>query len=78
MSPTTVRNVIKRNRMLPASGRSSSSWGSFLGHYKDQMLACDFFTVETITLQTIYVLFFIDEQDESTWLAARLIRVPIG
>jgi hypothetical protein len=29
-------------------------------HYKDQLLACDFFTVETLFLQTIYVLFFIE------------------
>ncbi len=29
-------------------------------HYKDQLLACDFFTVETLFLQTIYVLMFIE------------------
>jgi putative transposase len=29
-------------------------------HYKDQLLACDFFTVETLFLQTIYVFFFIE------------------
>ena len=29
-------------------------------HYKDQIVACDFFTVETIFLKTIYVLFFIE------------------
>ena len=29
-------------------------------HYKDQVLACDFFTVETLFLQTVYVLFFIE------------------
>jgi len=31
-----------------------------MAHYKDQILACDFFTVETIWLKTIYVLFFIE------------------
>lgn len=29
-------------------------------HYKSQLLACDFFTVETLFLQTIYVFFFIE------------------
>lgn len=29
-------------------------------HYKDQLLACDFFTVETLFLQTIYVLFLVE------------------
>jgi putative transposase len=64
--PSTVGNVLKRHGITPASERSSSSWRKFLGHYKDQMLACDFFTVETkasplgIGLKTIYVLFFIE------------------
>jgi transposase InsO family protein len=29
-------------------------------HYQDQILACDFFTVETLFLKTIYVLVFIE------------------
>lgn len=29
-------------------------------HYRDQILACDFFTVETVFLKTIYVLVFIE------------------
>ena len=29
-------------------------------HYKDQLLACDFFTIETLFLQTLYVLIFIE------------------
>ncbi len=55
-----MRNVLKRHRISPASQKSSGSWRSFLGQYKDQTLACDFFTVETIWLKTIYVLFFIE------------------
>jgi putative transposase len=30
-----------------------------MSHYKQQILTTDFFTVETIKLQTLYVLFFI-------------------
>jgi hypothetical protein len=29
-------------------------------HYQDQLLACDFFTVETLFLQTLYVFVFIE------------------
>ncbi len=29
-------------------------------HYKEQILACDFFTVETLWLKTLYVFFFIE------------------
>jgi len=31
-----------------------------MNHYKDQILACDFFTVDTVFLQKFYVLFFIE------------------
>jgi putative transposase len=60
IGPTSVRNILKKHRVNPASQRSTGSWRSFLGHYKDQILAWDFFTVETIWLKTIYVLFFIE------------------
>ncbi len=36
------------------------SWRTFLLHHKDQMLACDFFPLETVWLKTIYVLFFLE------------------
>jgi putative transposase len=45
IGPTSVRNILKKHRVNPASQRSTGSWRSFLGHYKDQILACDFFTV---------------------------------
>jgi len=59
LSVSSVRNTLKRHGVTPVSQRSTGSWRSFLGHYKDQILTCDFFTVETIWHKTIYVLFFI-------------------
>jgi len=38
-------------------------------HYKAQLLACDFFTVDTLFLQTVYVLFFIELQTRRVYLA---------
>ena len=61
ISITTVRNVLDRNGILPAPVRFGSiGWRTLMGHYKDQLLACDFFTVETISLRTIDVLVFIE------------------
>src|SRR5205823_4431697 len=39
--------------------RKGSSWRQFLGHYREHFLACDFLTVETVWLKTLYALFFI-------------------
>jgi putative transposase len=39
------------------------------GHGKEQFLACDFFTVETLTLQTLYCLFFIEHGTRQVYFA---------
>ncbi len=59
---STIRDVLKRHRVPPAPQRTQggTSWHTFLRHYKEQMLACDFFTVETAWLKTLYVLFFLE------------------
>lgn len=60
-SLTTVRNVLDRNGIVPAPVRYGSiGWKTMMNHYKDQLLACDFFTCETIFLKTFYVLIFIE------------------
>ena len=61
VSRTTLQNTLRRNNILPSPFRGGSiSWRHLMAHYRDQILATDFFTVETIGLQTLYVLFFIE------------------
>lgn len=61
ISPTSICNILNRHGILPAPVRNCSlGWRHLMNHYKEQILACDFFTVETVLLQTIYVLFFIE------------------
>ena len=59
---STVRDVLKRHRVPPAPQRrrQASTWRAFLARHRDQFLACDFFTVETLFLKTLYVLFFLE------------------
>ncbi len=71
VSATTIRTVLLRHGVPPASERSrqGSSWRTFLNHYKEQFLACDFFTVERLTLQTLYCLFFIEHGTRRVYFA---------
>jgi putative transposase len=71
VSKTTVSTVLNRHGILPAPERErqGSNWRTFLNHYKDQFLACDFFTVETLWLQTLFVLFFIEHGTRRVHLA---------
>ena len=53
--------MLDRHNITPSPVRNGSiGWRHLRSHYKEQILACDFFTVETILLQTLYVLFFFE------------------
>jgi transposase InsO family protein len=69
LDPKTVKNIMRRHHLPPAPVRGTSSWRTFLSHYKQQMLACDFFTVETLWLKALYVLFFIELNTRRVYLA---------
>jgi putative transposase len=59
---STVRDLLKRQHMPPAPERAKQggSWRNWLSHYRQQMLACAFFTVETAWLKPLYARFFIE------------------
>ena len=79
VSKTTVSTVLERHGVPPAPerGRQGSSWRAFLNHYKDQFSSCDFFTVETLGLQTLYVLFFLEHGTRRVHLAG-CTALPTG
>jgi transposase InsO family protein len=60
VSATTVRKILREAGIGPAGERFGVSWRAFLRQQAQSMLAVDFFTVETIGLQRLYVLFFIE------------------
>jgi putative transposase len=59
-SHLTVRKVLRRHGLPPAPRRSQRSWREFVRQHADQILATDFFTVDTVWLTRLYVLFFIE------------------
>ncbi len=61
ISHETVGAILRRRGIPPGSERETSpSWRHLMTPYKQQLLACDFFTVETLFLQTLYVLRFLE------------------
>ena len=59
-SHNTVRNILRRHGLLPAPRRGQRTWREFIRQYAHQLLATDFFVVETVWLSRIYVLFFFE------------------
>jgi putative transposase len=60
VSATTVRTWLREAGLGPVGTRGGMSWREFLRTHRRSLLAADFFTVETIWLQRLYVLFFIE------------------
>jgi transposase InsO family protein len=60
VSATTVKKILRQAGLGPAGSRAGLSWRAFLRAQAQSTLAVDFFTVETIVLQRLYVLFFIE------------------
>jgi putative transposase len=69
VSETSVRNLLRRHGVPPAPHRSRLSWRAFLRQQAASLIACDFFTVETVSLRRIYVLFFIELESRRVHLA---------
>jgi putative transposase len=60
LSATTVRTWLRAAGLGPVGTRRGMTWREFVRAHRQRVLAVDFFTVETIWLQRLYVLFCIE------------------
>jgi len=59
VSATTVKKILRAEGLGPTV-RRGPSWREFLRTQASSIIAVDFFTVDTVWLQRVYVLFFIE------------------
>jgi len=69
VSPTSIRRLLARARIDPAPRRAGPSWREFLHAQAASIVACDFFTVESVFLRRYHALFFIAHGRRRVWLA---------
>jgi transposase InsO family protein len=69
VSATAIRTTLRRHGLDPAPRRTATTWQAFLHQQATGILACDFFTVDTIWLRRLYVLFFIELDTRRVHLA---------
>ena len=68
VAPSTVWSILRSAGLDPAPRRSGPTWQEFLKAQAEGIVACDFFHVETITLQRLYVFFAVEH-------ATRRVRI---
>jgi putative transposase len=60
VAASTVWKILHHAGVDPAPRRAGPSWKQFLTTQAHTLLACDFFTVDTVFLKRLYVLFFLE------------------
>jgi putative transposase len=78
VSATTVRKLIRAAGLGPAGQRSQLTWREFIRAQAASMIACDFFTVDTVRGSRLYVLFFIELATRRVHLAGATAHPNAG
>ena len=60
VAASTVWKILNQAGVDPAPRRAGPTWQQFLTTQAQTILACDFFTVDTVFLKRIYILFFME------------------
>ena len=69
LAPSSIWAILKRHGLEPSPRRSGPTWAEFLRVQAKGLLACDFFSVDTVLLRRLYVLFFVEADTRIVHLA---------
>ena len=68
LAPSTIARILKDHGFPPAPRRAGPTWRAFLRAQASHIVATDFFTVDTLMLKRLYVLFFIELGRRRVWI----------
>ena len=68
VSASSIRRVLRSHSIDPAPRRAPTTWRSFIHQQASGIIACDFFTVDSVWLTRYYVLFFIEVESRRVHL----------
>jgi transposase InsO family protein len=68
LAASTIARIMKDHGLGPALRRSGPTWRAFLRTQASHIVATDFFTVDTVLLNRLYVLFFIEFGRRRLWI----------
>jgi hypothetical protein len=77
LAPSSVWAILRRHGIDPSTRRAGPTWIEFLRSQASSMLACDFFTVDTVLLRRLYVLFFIEIDTRRVYMTG-ITANPVG
>ena len=77
LAPSSVWAILRRRGIEPSPSRAGPTWTEFLRSQASSMLACDFFTVDTVLLRRLYVLFFIEVDSRRVYVSG-VTASPVG
>ncbi|MGH9043569.1 MAG: integrase core domain-containing protein, partial [Acidimicrobiales bacterium] len=69
LAPSSVWEILRRHDIDPSPRRNGPTWAEFLRAQAKGLVACDFFSVDTVLLRRLYVLFFIEMDTRIVHLA---------
>jgi putative transposase len=79
IAASTVWSILQQSGIDPAPRRSSETWREFLRAQASGIVACDFFTVETVLFRRLYALVFIElSTGRCIWQASARTRQVSG
>jgi putative transposase len=69
IAASTVWSILRQSGIEPAPRRRSETWRKFLQTQASGIVACDFFTVDTVLFRRLYALVFIELSTRRVYLA---------